>query len=85
MSDVLICLRCYYVLVDKEDVVTKGGRVAEALSVLSEFECKVIGVTSLVDRSTGTIDFGVPFKPLMRLEFPTIRGTQAPDDCRVPV
>ena len=63
-----------------EDVVTKGGRVAEALSILSEFECKVLGVTSLVDRSTGTIDFGVPFKPLMRLEFPTYQPENLPAD-----
>jgi orotate phosphoribosyltransferase len=55
-----------------EDVVTKGGRVAEALSVLSEFECKVTGITSLVDRSTDTIDFGVPFQPLMRPRIPNI-------------
>ena len=58
----------------------KGGRVAEALSVLSEFECKVLGVTSLVDRSAGTIDFGVPFKPLMRLEFPTYQPENLPAD-----
>jgi orotate phosphoribosyltransferase len=63
-----------------EDVVTKGGRVAEALAVLGDFESKVIGVTSLVDRSTGNIDFGVPFQPLMRLEFPTYEPKNLPDD-----
>jgi len=63
-----------------EDVVTKGGRVAEALSILNEYECKILGVTSLVDRSVGTIDFGVPFKPLMRLEFPTYQPENLPAD-----
>ena len=31
MSDVLICLRCYYVLVHKEDVVTKGCGIIRKL------------------------------------------------------
>lgn len=51
-----------------EDVVTTGGSVKEVVSLLQEQGAKIAAVGSIVDRSGGTADFGVPFYPLMMLE-----------------
>lgn len=63
-----------------EDVVTKGGRVAEALAIIQSTNCSVLAVTSLVDRSTEELDFGVPFQPLLKLDFPTYQPDQLPEE-----
>lgn len=63
-----------------EDVVTKGGRVAEALAIIQATNCSVLAVTSLVDRSTEELDFGVPFQPLLKLDFPTYKPDQLPEE-----
>jgi orotate phosphoribosyltransferase len=66
-----------------EDVVTKGGRVSEALTILRKTNCKICAVTSLVDRSTDELDFGVPFQPLLKLDFPTYDPNELPDDLKL--
>ena len=63
-----------------KDVVTKGGRVAEALAIIQATNCSVLAVTSLVDRSTEELDFGVPFQPLVKLDFPTYQPDQLPEE-----
>lgn len=63
-----------------EDVVTKGGRVNEALTILNKTHCNIIGVTALVDRSEELLDFGVPFQSLLKLNFPTYSPNQLPSD-----
>src|SRR5210317_207721 len=35
-----------------EDVITRGGRVLEAIEIINQYPCKFSGVVSLVDRST---------------------------------
>ena len=45
-----------------EDVVTTGGSVKEVIRLVTELGGIVIGVGSIVDRTGGNIDFGVPFK-----------------------
>jgi len=45
-----------------EDVVTTGGSVKEVIKLVTELGGIVIGVGSIVDRTGGNIDFGVPFK-----------------------
>ena len=62
-----------------EDVVTKGGRVTEALAILRKTDCKICAVTSLVDRSTDKLDFGILFQPLLKLNFPTYDPDELPD------
>jgi orotate phosphoribosyltransferase len=54
-----------------EDVVTTGLSSREAIKAVEEAGGKVIAAASLVDRSNGTADLGVPFFPLIRLEVPT--------------
>lgn len=50
-----------------EDVVTTGGSVLEVLGLLRVLEVEIVGVTSLIDRSGGAAEFGVPFRPLWRV------------------
>jgi orotate phosphoribosyltransferase len=54
-----------------EDVVTTGLSSREAIKAVEEAGGKVIAAASLVDRSNGTADLGVPFFPLIRIEVPT--------------
>ncbi len=60
-----------------EDVVTTGGSVKELMECVRQAGAEVIGVASLVNRSGGRVDFGVPFKSLVTLDIPTFQ----PDDC----
>jgi orotate phosphoribosyltransferase len=54
-----------------EDVVTTGLSSREAIAAIEAAGGKVIGAASLVDRSGGTADLGVPFTPLIRIDVPT--------------
>ena len=54
-----------------EDVVTTGLSSREAIKAIEEAGGEVIAAGSLVDRSNGTVDLGVPFFPLIRLDVPT--------------
>lgn len=60
-----------------EDVVTTGGSVKELIECVKAAGAEVIGVASLVNRSGGRVDFGVPFKSLVNLDITTYQ----PDDC----
>lgn len=60
-----------------EDVVTTGGSVKEVMDIARQAGCTVVGVASLVDRSMGQADFGVPFVSLLPVEI----ATYPPDDC----
>lgn len=60
-----------------EDVVTTGGSVKELIECVRAAGAEVIGVASLVNRSGGRVDFGVPFKSLVNLDITTYQ----PDDC----
>lgn len=60
-----------------EDVVTTGGSVKELIDCVRAAGAEVIGVASLVNRSGGRVDFGVPFKSLVNLDITTYQ----PDDC----
>lgn len=51
-----------------EDVVTTGGSVREVIALVEAAGATVVGVGSMVDRSNGKVDFGVPFKPVYRTE-----------------
>ena len=60
-----------------EDVVTTGGSVKELIACVKEAGAEVVGVASLVNRSGGRVDFGVPFKSLVNLDITTYQ----PEDC----
>jgi orotate phosphoribosyltransferase len=63
-----------------EDVVTKGGRVQETIDIVHAFGGKVAGVATIVDRSNGTVNFGVPFGSLIALQVETFKPDQLPPD-----
>ena len=63
-----------------EDVVTKGGRVQETIDIVRANQGEVAGVAMLVDRSDGTVIFGVPVFSLIRLHVETFHPDKLPPD-----
>jgi len=61
-----------------EDVITTGKSTRETVEVVKENGGKVVAVASLVDRSGGTVDFGVPFFTLWRLDVPVFEPERCP-------
>jgi len=62
-----------------EDVVTRGGRVLEALEIVRQAGGQSAGVAMLVDRSAGAAHFEVPAISLLELSFPTFPADAVPD------
>jgi len=63
-----------------EDVVTTGLSSREAIEAVKREGGEVIAEASLVDRSNGSVDLGVPFFPLIRLDVPTYNADNLPPD-----
>ena len=63
-----------------EDVVTTGLSSREAMKAIEAAGGEVIAAASLVDRSDGTADLGVPFFPLIRLAVPSYAADQLPPE-----
>jgi orotate phosphoribosyltransferase len=63
-----------------EDVVTKGGRVQETIDIVHQHRGDVVGVAMVVDRSNGTVGFGMPAHSLIRLTVETFPADQLPAD-----
>ena len=61
-----------------EDVVTTGLSSREAIAAVIAAGGSVIHAASLVDRSNGTADLGVPFTPLIRLDVPSYAADALP-------
>jgi orotate phosphoribosyltransferase len=61
-----------------EDVVTTGLSSREAIKAIAAAGGQVIAAASLVDRSNGQVDLGVPFYPLIRLDVPTYAADALP-------
>ena len=53
-----------------EDVFTTGKSTRETIDVAQDLGAEVIGAASIVDRSGGTLQFGVPSFSLIRLDVP---------------
>ncbi len=63
-----------------EDVVTTGLSSREAIAAIEAAGGKVIHAASLVDRSNGKADLGVPFTPLIRLDVPSYSADALPPE-----
>lgn len=63
-----------------EDVVTTGLSSREAIKAIEEAGGQVIAAAALVDRSAGSVDLGVPFFPLVALNFPTYAPDELPPE-----
>lgn len=63
-----------------EDVVTTGLSSREAIAAIEAAGGVVIAAGAVVDRSAGTVDLGVPFFPLIQLNFPTYAPDELPPE-----
>ena len=63
-----------------EDVVTTGLSSREAIAAVEEAGGRVVGAASLVDRSGGKADLGVPYTALIRLDVPTYEANELPPE-----
>lgn len=63
-----------------EDVVTTGLSSREAIACIAREGGSVIAAAALVDRSGGDVDLGVPFTPLIAINFPTYAPGEVPAD-----
>src|SRR5438874_13561422 len=63
-----------------EDVVTTGLSSREAIAAIEAAGGKVIGAASLVDRSGGNADLGVPYTPLIRIDVPAYSADALPPE-----
>ena len=61
-----------------EDVITTGGSTRECIDVLTDAGANVIGAASIIDRSNGTADVGVPRISLAALEVPSYEKAECP-------
>ncbi len=61
-----------------EDVVTTGLSSREAIAAVHAAGGEVVAEAALVDRSSGTVDLGVPFVPLIRIDVPTYQADAVP-------
>lgn len=61
-----------------EDVVTTGGSVKEVMKIVREERGMVRGIASLIDRSSGKVDFGVRWETLISLDLKTYPPDQCP-------
>ncbi|MDR0405574.1 MAG: orotate phosphoribosyltransferase [Clostridiales bacterium] len=61
-----------------EDVVTTGGSVREVIDVVRAAGGEVVGVGSIVDRTGGKVDFGVPFQAVLSVEVTSYDAEDCP-------
>ncbi len=61
-----------------EDVVTTGGSTREVMEVVAQCGGVTAGAGSLIDRSGGAVDLGVPRHALAVLEVPTYKPEECP-------
>src|SRR3546814_10332957 len=62
-----------------EDVVTTGLSSREAMEAVRAAGGEVVAEAALVDRSAGSVDLGVPFYPLVAINFPTYAPGELPN------
>ena len=63
-----------------EDVVTTGLSSREAIKAVEQAGGTVIGAASIVDRSGGSVDLGVPYTGLIRIDVPTYEADDLPPE-----
>jgi orotate phosphoribosyltransferase len=63
-----------------EDVVTTGLSSREAIKAVEQAGGKVIAAASIVDRSGGSADLGVPYTGLIRIDVPTYEADALPPE-----
>ena len=61
-----------------EDVITTGGSTRECIAALEERGANVVAAASIIDRSNGAADVGVPRISLVSLEVPSYKPEHCP-------
>lgn len=61
-----------------EDVVTTGGSVREVIDLVNECGGDIVGVGSIVDRTGGKIDFGVPYRSAFAMDITSYEADECP-------
>ena len=61
-----------------EDVITTGGSTRECIDALTAGGAIIVGAASIVDRSNGRADVGVPRISLISLDVPTYEPADCP-------
>lgn len=61
-----------------EDVITTGGSTRECIDALTSAGANVIGAASIIDRSNGTADVGVPRISLAGIDVPSYQPADCP-------
>jgi len=61
-----------------EDVITTGGSTRECITALEELGAKVVAAASIIDRSNGAADVGVPRISLVGLDVPSYDPAECP-------
>ncbi len=61
-----------------EDVVTTGGSVREVMDLVCACGGEIVGVGSIVDRTGGAIDFGVPYRSAFSMDITSYEPENCP-------
>lgn len=61
-----------------EDVLTTGGTVKEVIEMLRGMGAEIVGVGSIVDRTGGNVDFGVPYQSVIKMDVKSYPADQCP-------
>jgi len=61
-----------------EDAITTGGSVQKVLDLLQVLRAEVVGVSIMIDRTGGKIDFGVPASFLLTVEIESYEADNCP-------
>ena len=61
-----------------EDVVTTGGSVKEVMDLVTASGGTIVGIGSIVDRTGGKIDFGVPYKSAFSMDITSYEAEECP-------
>ena len=61
-----------------EDVITTGGSTRECIAALEAHGGKVVAAASIIDRSNGVADVGVPRIALAKIDVPTYKPEECP-------
>lgn len=65
-----------------EDVVTTGLSSRECIATIRDYGGEVVGAASLVNRSGGKADVGVPLVSLLSIDVPAYREDELPEDLK---
>lgn len=61
-----------------EDVITTGGSTRETIEAMRAAGARVVGAASIIDRSNGRVDVGVPRVALATLDVPALAPAACP-------